>query len=200
MGSLERLSRRVPALRFCILAHQRQERKKQAAIRWEYRRAVYSTLGQAIATWAGIEMIIDHLIEWYHPIAGAANIQPDLPVTFDRKMDYLNKMARDPAFHDGGDALRYIRTEAKRLNKMRKAIVHGVVWHLHPHGLDWIVQVREFRGPTTEVKRYGFKLEDLNTILSQMSAFLSQLAPRASIMTGFRGAKASANNSSANSG
>ncbi len=186
MNTLERFARRISPLRYCILQYLRQSRKKQAEARWNYRRAIYSTLGQTIATWASIEMILDHLIEWYHPIAGAAQIQPDLPVTFDRKLDYLNKMARDPGWHDGGDGLRFIRTEAKRLNKARKTIVHGVVWHLHPHSLDWIVQTIEFKGPSSEIKRYSFKLEDLTEILSQMSAFMSLLAPRAAVITGLK--------------
>lgn len=197
MDSLERFARRLPPLRYCILQYHRQSRKKQAEARWRYRQTVYSVLGQSVATWASIEMILDHLIDWYHPIAGAANIQPDLPVTFDRKMDYINKMARDPGWHDGGAGLRFVRTEAKRLNKARKAIVHGAVWHIHPHSLDWIVQTREFRGPTSEVKRYNFRLEDLTDILSQMSQFLSVLAPHAAVITGLKTANASANSSSA---
>ena len=200
MDTLERFARHVPALRYCILQHHRESRKKQAKIRWEYRHSVFSTLGQTLTTWASIEMILDHLIEWYHPIAGAKNIQPDLPVTFDRKLDYINKMARDPGWHDGGEDLRFIRTEAKRLNKTRKTIVHGVVWHLHPQGLDWIVQTREFSGPNSEIKRYNFKLEDLTEILSRMSAFMSLLAPRAAVITGLKTSITSANSSSANSG
>lgn len=197
MTIFERLARRVPFLRYCILQHHLAERKKQAARRWEYRRTVYSVLGQTIATWAGIEMIIDHLIVWYHPVAGARDIQPDLPVTFAKKMDYLNKMARDQGWHDGGEGIRFIRTEAKRLNRLRKAIVHGVVWHLHPTGLDWIVQTREFNGPESELKRYGFKLEDLTEILSQMGAFQSLLAPRAAIITGLKPANTPTTTSSA---
>jgi hypothetical protein len=200
MKPLERFGRRVPALRFCILQAQLRDRKKRAQQRWEYRRTVYSILGHAVATWAGVEMVIDHLIEWYHPIAGAQNIQPDLPVTFDRKMDYVNKMARDPGWHDGGAALRWMRTEAKRLNKARKLMVHGVVWHLHPNGVDWMVQIREFDGPSSEIKSYNFRLEDLTEILSQISAFSSALAPRTAAITGLKAAKANANNSSANSG
>lgn len=197
MNFLKTTARRVPALRYCILQHHLRERQKIQSQRWEYRRAVFSVIGQAIWTWAGIEIVIDHLITWYHPIAGAETIQPDLPVTFDRKMDYINKMARDPKWADGGQTLRWMRTESKRLNKLRKVMAHGVPHHISPLGLDWAFQIRTFKGPNSTIERYGFTLDDLTNILSQMSAHLSVISPWVANVTELN---AKPNISSTNSG
>lgn len=129
-------------------------------------------------TWAGIEFMMDALIAWYHPIKGSSDICPDLPVSFERKLDYLNKMARDPAFGEHGQKLiRNLKIEAKRLNVWRKTLLHGVVFQGHFMGTDWEVQIRRFNGPQTTIDRYKFTDADLRTILSQMSDFSSAISP-----------------------
>jgi hypothetical protein len=137
-------------------------------------------------TWAGIEVMIDALIEWYHPIRGRTDIQEEYPVTFDRKMDYLNKMARDPGFGESANNLRLMRTEAKRLTNWRKAIVHGLIIHQKPQGLEWVVSVRRFTNgnKATHVEHLRTTDADLREILSQMARFSALISPWIAKLTG----------------
>jgi hypothetical protein len=128
--------------------------------------------------------MIDALVAWYHPIRGAIDITPNLPVTFDRKLEYLNKMARDDGFGDVGKKnIRTLKIEAKRLNFWRKTLIHGMVFHQSHFGTDWEVQIRRFHGPTSSIDRYAFKDADLREILSQMSRFSHAISPWIAGMT-----------------
>jgi hypothetical protein len=181
---ISRFLLRFGIFRFCVLTYHRKERKQQEAVRAEYRRSVVTQIGHITMTWAGLEMIIDHLISWYHPLNGRETIHTDQPKTFHRKLEYLNKMARDDGFDEGGKHnIRLIRTEAKRLNNWRRAIIHGVIRHTH-FSTDWIVHIRDFDGPNSQLMSYKLKNDDFATILSQMSALMLSMSPFVEMVTG----------------
>lgn len=174
---MRRLLLRIGFFRYCLLQNRLRERKKRSDVRWQYRQSVLSTLGLIAVTWAGIEMMIDHLIAWYHPSIGQHSIQKEQPVNFIRKMAYINKMKRDPRFNDEAvNALDYLMKEAKRLNKARKLIIHGVAFHRNGFSSTWHFSIREFDGVDSVQKLYPVKDSDLLEILRQMSALSSSTA------------------------
>ena len=178
MSSFKRLVRRVPFMRWCALQYALQERKKLADARWKFRHSAFATVGHIAHTWAGIEAILDALIEWYHPIAGQANIQNEVPVGLDGKVNYINKMIRDPGFPDSSKAaLRSFKIEAKRLGKTRHLIVHGMMFRDPKTATGWRLQAREFDKETSRIVSHYFENEALLEILRQMSAFLHVLSP-----------------------
>jgi len=132
-------------MRYCALQYARQERKRIAAERWQFRYSAFALVGHIAHTWAGIEAILDALIEWYHPLGGQANIQNEIPIGLDRKLKYINKMMRDPGFPDESKAaLRALKIEANRLGKVRSLILHGMMFRDPRTPTGWRLQVREF--------------------------------------------------------
>ncbi len=174
---------RIGCLRYCVLQYHKRERKKQFEIRAAYRGSVVQIIGQITVTWATIEYMIDYLIAWYHPIKGARDIAAEQPQNFAKKMDYLNKMSRDPGFTNP-EALRVMRVRAKQLNGMRVKLLHGVVRHRRPMGLDWVVTVRDFKKPGAPTESYKVTDEELRTILSKMHEFSSSISPWIAKVTG----------------
>ena len=149
-----------------------------AAIRWEYRRVVLTNLGLITVVWAGIEMVIDHLIAWYHPTVDQVTIQEEQPVNFMSKLAYINKMARDEKFdNEARTSLHALKREAKILNKARKLMIHGVA--SHPNGFSnvWNFSIREFNGPKSVQRNYPVKDTEIAEILHQMSEFSAAIAP-----------------------
>jgi hypothetical protein len=95
-----------------------------------------------------------------------------------KKLEYLNKMARDPGFGaDGAYNLRLMRVHFNKLNKMRKSVIHGVIFHRNPQGVEWEVQLRTFAGGSSKVERYHATDSDFRVILSHMSAFSRVISP-----------------------
>lgn len=183
--SIRRFLLRFGFFRYCVLVYLRKERKKRADQLWEYRRSIISTLGQITITWATIELIIDHLIAWYHPLMGQEHIQREMPVNFERKMAYINKMVRDDGFDDiAKSGLRSLRTEARRLNKARKLMIHGVAHHRNGFSQFWWFTIREFDGHQSQAVTYPVKDADLYEILRQMSEFSAAISPWVSDLIG----------------
>ena len=182
---MRKFLRRFGWVRYCILQHITKVRKEAAMTRWEYRRSMLSLIGQVTITWAGIESMIDALVIWYHPIKGQSEISAQLPVNFGNKMDYVNKMSRDPGFGaDGQRDLLALRAEAKRLNIWRKTLLHGVVFHRHFMGTEWEVQIRRFSGATSTTDSYIFDDAAMRDILTKMSDFSHAISPWIARITG----------------
>ncbi|MCG6119527.1 MAG: hypothetical protein MEP44_02670 [Blastomonas sp.] len=178
MPPLKRRLRRIPFLRYCALQYVRKERRKLAEIRWTLRYSAFATVGHIAHTWAGIETVLDALIEWYHPIAGQARIQDQVPVSLDGKVQYINKMARDPGFSEEAQAaLRAFKIEAKRLGKIRNLILHGIMFRDPKTATGWRLQVREFDKNKSEIVSHYFDNDTLLETLRQMSAFMGVLSP-----------------------
>ena len=178
MSPIKRAFRRIPFVRFCALEYARKERKRLADIRWKFRYSAFASVGYIAHTWAGIEAILDALIDWYHPIAGRENIQTEVPVGLSGKLSYMNKMSRDPGFNDPAkETLLLFKREAKRLGKIRALIVHGMMFRDPGTPTGWHLQVREFDKETSKVVTHHFDNDTLIETQRQMTGFLSALSP-----------------------
>ena len=178
MSPIKRAFRRVPFVRRCALQYARQVRKNLADARWKLRHSAFATVGHIAHTWAGIEAILDAMIDWYHPIAGKVNIQHEVPIGLDGKVNYINKMIRDPGFpHASKEALRAFKIEAKRLGKIRHLILHGIMFRDPKTTTGWRLQVREFDKDTSQIATHYFDNDTLLETLRQMSAFLRVMSP-----------------------
>ena len=137
-----------------------------------------ANLGTILVTWAGIELMIDYLIAWYHPTVGQHTIRPSQPMNFGDKMVYIKKMARDPKFDQvAKDCLRDLRIQATRLNKARKLIVHGVAVHRNGFSSYWQFAIREFKDNHSTQKVYQVKDSEISEVLSQMMQLSAAISP-----------------------
>lgn len=123
---IQRLLRRVPALRWCAMQYALKQRAKRADVRWAYRQSILVMVGNVTIMWAGVERILDELIaHWQH---SATDLTKAHPRGLSKKLEYLKDMQRDPRISEPvREFLRYTRIEAKRLGNERHEIIHGLL-------------------------------------------------------------------------
>lgn len=177
LSPLLSLMRRVPALRWCALQYARRVREKQREASWAYVQSVLTTVGNMTITWAGIELMLNTLIEWYQGRVGQV-IRPELPRNFADKLEYLRKMEPDVRWAaDDRAKLRAIRIELKRLNEFRKEIIHGLLHQKNSRSTEWhVYSVRE-KGSKLVRSSKRYSNDDIQDFSRAMSSAANEISP-----------------------
>jgi len=98
--------------------------------------------------WAGIELMMDNLIEWYQTRVGTV-IRSDLPRMLTNKLDYIRKMEPDIRWTvEERETLHEIRLEIARLSEFRHNLIHGLLHQKNSRTLDWHVHILKLNGNT----------------------------------------------------
>ena len=177
MSPSKRAIRRVPFLRYCAMRHAQRERKRQRKVRWEYVQSILTTVGNITIAWAGIELMMTHLIVWYHDRGGKA-IRPDLPRMLKWQLDYLKKLENNPMFA-GPTAIELasIRLEIARLNNIRNTLIHGVLHLTHTINLTWRTHSIKIDGNGWRFVTTHFSNDDLVRASTEISALGHRMSP-----------------------
>jgi len=147
--------RKFPPLRQITLRKRIRQRKRRKDIAWEYAQTVLIAVGNMTIMWAGIELMLDHLIGWYQGKVGAV-IRKTLPRQLNEKLDYLSKMEPDIRFSaEERNELKSIRLELFRLSEFRHDLIHGLLYQKNNRSTDWTVH-------RLEIKRSGASLREIN--------------------------------------
>lgn len=179
---IQRLLRRVPALRWCALQYAFKQRAKRADTRWEYRQSVLVTVGNVTIIWAGVERMLDELIAYWQHLA--TDLSKEHPRSLKNKLDYLKDIQKDERLNGAiREFLRVIRIEAKRLGDERHDIIHGL---LHNIGstLDWRTQRVIYEGPYARLQHRRYTNDDLQRICREIADFSTFLSPRIWVLIG----------------
>ena len=180
---VQRLLRRIPALRWCAYQHAQQVRQKQADACWAYRQSVLVTLGNSTLAWAGVERILDELIAWYQH--RFTDLSREHPRGLSNKLEYLRRMQRDERLTEKTrEWLRRTRIEAKRLGDDRHELIHGMLWHHRGASLEWTTQRVTYDGPYARLRSRTFHNSDLQRVSAEISTLIGDLAPRVWILIG----------------
>lgn len=118
---MRKLLLRVPTLRWCVLQHRLQVRRKRQEAAWEYTNSILAALGNITISWAGIGLILNRFIEAHHNQIG--NIaKKGLPRNFTSKLEYLEKVEKHPGWSpDRSTELRAMRLDWPR--SMRNGLI-----------------------------------------------------------------------------
>lgn len=123
--------RRWPCLRRAALEQRRQERAYHRHAAWQHTQLILTALGNISIRWAGIGLILNHLIEWH--IASTGHVPASgFPRAFTKKLDYIKEqIERDPYIHeDERTSLRELRLRLAKANEFRVELFHGYLWHV----------------------------------------------------------------------
>jgi hypothetical protein len=176
MSPVKRQLRRIPFLRWCAMQHARDVRKKRKDASWAYVQSVLTTIGNMTITWAGIELMLNTLIEWYQARVGTV-IRKDLPRDFSRKLAYLKKMEPDIRWSTADrEQLRQIRIELARLNEFRKNIVHGLLTR-SGNTMDWQAYLARVEGPRLIRRTETYSNEELRAYSKAMAEVSHKMSP-----------------------
>lgn len=143
---MKRLLRRIPLLRWCAYRYALKVRQRQSDASWAHVQLILTTIGNITIAWAGIELILSHLVIWHHWVN---NSRPEkgLPRMLSFQLRYIkDRIEKDmnlPA--DVRDKLGELRLKIEELNDFRISIIHGVLhqrnkyttnWHTHSLKID----------------------------------------------------------------
>lgn len=183
MSPFKRLLRRIPLLRWCAYKFALQVRQKQLDASWAHAQSVLTTLGNISISWAGVELMMTHLVIWHHVKNG---VIPDegLPHMLAKQLSYVKKYIETDASLDGVTRaqLADIRKRIFQLNDFRISIIHGVVhqrnrrttdWHTHSikiEGLGWRVIRRDYSNEFIQEKS-----REISDLGHEMSPFIASI-------------------------
>lgn len=182
MNTFQKLARRVPFLRYCILQHRIKERQKHQEAQWEYYRSTMVMVGQITVHWAGVERLLDELIAWYQQ--NLTDLQREHPRSLSNKLKYLRLMQCDERLtHETRDWLRQTRIEVKRLGNERHEIIHGMLWHKGRFSLEWSTQRIIYDGPNARLAHRTYHNNDLLSLSGEISTLTGDMAPKVWVIT-----------------
>lgn len=154
-----------------------RRRKKAGDASWAYTQSVLTTVGNLTIMWAGIELMLTHLIVWYHERGGRA-IRTDLPRMLTYQLEYLKKLERDIRFdQEVSDTLREIRLEITRLNEFRINLIHGVLHQRNRRSRDWHTHSVKIDGNGWRVVRATYTDSELCANVKAVSDLSHKMSP-----------------------
>lgn len=106
-------------------------------------------VGYIAQNWAMLEQDLDMWIAMiYHGIGGRATIDPQIPISFARKIKFLRRAFwQISALKPYADEARTILDGAKALSKDRNDLVHGSLMSLKPQRGRWKMAIFDFETP-----------------------------------------------------
>lgn len=175
---------RFSPFRYARLLFRKRQQKRRAAVRWAYIQTVLTTIGNMTVSWAGMELMLLHLILWYHPRGGQQMVKA-IPTGLSKQLDYIDEMAKDVRFSvsDAG-ALTNISAEMRRLNEVRNDIIHGVMHQTNSFTLRWYShRIRIVKG-VPEMRHVEYTSDELSKTSADMGALGSRISPFFARLTG----------------
>jgi hypothetical protein len=174
--------RKFPPLRRLTLHRKTRRRARRKEMAWEYTQTVLIAVGNMTIMWAGIELMLDHLIGWYQGKVGTV-IRKTLPRQLNEKLDYLSKMEPDIRFSAGErHELEATRLELSRLSGFRHDLIHGLLYQKNNRSTEWTVHRMEVKRSGASLREINYSNEDIQQgvraifdVSHRMSPFFRQL-------------------------
>ena len=137
---IQRLLRRVPALRQLVLIHARDIRHKRQEAAWEETQAVLTAIGNITIGWAGINLILNTFFDNYTN-KGGAKARKEIPRAFTEKLKYLKEIEKDPLCASIYlTEARDVRLKLAEMNEFRVALFHGLAMR-RGYGTSWTIHM-----------------------------------------------------------
>lgn len=141
-----------------------------------------SLIGTMTYQWAGIDLILNHVIAWH--ISQTNPGSNSLPRDITRKLRYLKENIESDAriAADQRDRIRLFRIEITRLNKFRKSVVHGRLFQKNRLSVQWFVHsvhqnngaLKQATTPMTNDEILA-GVRDIGDVAHAMSPFFAKL-------------------------
>lgn len=172
-------------MRYCALQYALRVRQRQSEASWAHVQSVLTTLGNIAIGWAGIELMLTHLVIWHHVKAGIA---PDegLPRMLAKQLAYVKKaIEHDPALTEATKSkLTDIRRRVVYLNEFRISVTHGVVHQRNRRTTDWHTHAIKIEGLGWRVIRNDYSNEFIQQRCREISELGHEMSPFIASITG----------------
>lgn len=172
-------------MRYCAMQYVQRVRRKQREASWAHVQSVLVTLGNITIAWAGIELMLTHLVIWHHV---QNRVYPDrgLPRMLAYQIGYLKRsIETDAAFSDDDRAkLTNIRLRLTRLNDFRISVTHGVVHQRNRYTTDWYTHSVKIDGLKWRIVKNRYTNEDIQAKSREISELGSEMSPFIARITG----------------
>lgn len=165
-------------MRWCALQYARRTREKQAEASWAYTQSVLTTLGNITIAWAGIEMMLTHLVLWHHVRSGIIPVD-GLPRMLSKQLDYVKRtIEKDESLDiETRQHIAEIRRSIFILNEFRISVTHGVVHQRNRRTMDWHTQSIKIQGLTWRVVNNTFSNDEIQDKSRQISELGNDMSP-----------------------
>lgn len=159
------------------MQHLRRLRKKQIESAFAYHQSVMGLIGSMTVTWAGIDLILNTVIEWHQMQPGPKLAR--LPRDVTRKLDYLkDRLEKDVRISASDrERVRSFRIRLVCLNKFRKKVVHGQLYQANRRTLDWSVHLVRDTGLKLDRKTISLTNDEIMEGVREIADVAHEMSP-----------------------
>ena len=150
----------------------------QSDASWAHINVVLSTLGNITIAWAGIELMLAHLVIWHHIKSG---IMPDegLPRMLAKQLDYVKRhVEKDDTIPElDRSRIGAIRKRIFTLNDFRISVIHGVVHQRNRRTTNWHTQSIKIEGMSWRVINHDYSNETIQAKSKEIQELGTEISP-----------------------
>jgi hypothetical protein len=142
-------------------------------------------LGNITISWAGIELMLTHLVIWHH-VKNRIYPETGLPRMLSKQLEYVKtSIERDQTLDEATRAkIADIRKRIVRLNEFRISVIHGVVHQRHGRTTDWHTHSIKIEGLGWRVVRNDYSNEFIQERSREISELGHEISPFFASITG----------------
>ncbi len=160
------------------MQHAVKVRRMQSDASWSHVRVVLTTLGNISIAWAGVELMLSHLVIWHH-VQNQLKPEKGLPRMLAYQLEYVKKSIETDWKIDVGDRARIqaLRLRIAELNEFRVNITHGVVHQRNRRTTDWHTHSIKIDGLQWRVIQQSYSNEEIQNKAREIQELGSELSP-----------------------